>query len=290
MAFPCCKASGGAGGSPATGKGWAPTPAGGCSSSRGVRAGAGVRGPAVVGEEAPDRLSTLWWISVCGTGGWGVFCPSSGGLRGVLPQLLGADPVPSRQGCSSCAEEPCLPFTRGLLHFGCWGHVVAYPKVEGTREMQNGKRLLFSTLALLVGRGPWGWQLGWSWVMLGLPCWRSWKERLLAPRGWYLSAELVEAGPFSSRWMLWANCVREELFILRRSRSLASYVGLEKDDILGCQRYQSGPRTDVTLKWLTVKPVSNLSCARLALALASNAESRAQSPLVFHLKNIHSET
>lgn len=46
----------------------------------------------------------------------------------------------------------------------------------------------------------------------------------------------------------------------------------------------------MTLKWLTVKSVSNLGCARLALALARNTERRSWSPLVLHLKNIRSET
>ena len=63
----------------------------------------------MVGEEARDRLT----YSVVN------FCLRDGGLQGALPKLLHPDPVPVWQGCSNCTKEPCLPFTKVLLNFGC---------------------------------------------------------------------------------------------------------------------------------------------------------------------------
>lgn len=79
----------------------------------------------MVGGEARDRLT----YSVVN------FCLRNRGLQGALPQLLGPGPILSWQGCSNCTEEPCLPFTKVLLNFGCWGYVFAYAKLEGSAEM-----------------------------------------------------------------------------------------------------------------------------------------------------------
>lgn len=65
----------------------------------------------MVGEEARDPLTYLVLN----------FCLQDRGLWGPVPQLLGPGPILSQQGCSNCPEEPCLPFAKVLLNFGCRG-------------------------------------------------------------------------------------------------------------------------------------------------------------------------
>lgn len=80
-------------------------------------------------------LSIRRWIGLRG-----------GGLQGALPLALGSRTHPDRDAAIAL-KNPASLLPKTLLNFACWGYMFACTKLEGTREMCNGKSLLFSTPA-----------------------------------------------------------------------------------------------------------------------------------------------